>query len=502
MKNLNYFVAVFLLVSISLVSCNDDDETRDPLPNNPDLDFSTVRVQDFIWQGLNTYYLWKDQVSNLSNTKDDNDESYFNLLNSSENPDYFFESLIYDRSNTDKWSWIVDDYIALQNSFAGISTSNGVKYRLAYENNNNLDVVGYVRYIQSDSDATGKDVKRGYFFDAIDGQQLTVNNYQELLAQESYTMSFADLTNGDFVSNGKSVELTKSKYHENPVYITKTLDVDGKKIGYLMYNSFTSNYDQQLNAAFAKLKSGGATELVLDVRYNGGGSVRTATYLAGMITGQFEGELFTKEKWNDELQQWFTDNHPDWLVNNFVDEIYKEDGEGNIIIQEALNSLNLTNLYVLTTSSSASASELIINGLKPYINVVTIGTKTSGKYTASITLYDTDDFNSPKNSEEPNSLWAMQPIVLQEINKVGENDKDGFEPTIEVIEIVTEMKELGTVDEPLLAEAIAQITGAVAKNRISKENAIQFQEVKEVKESTFNNQMYIEKKLPAGFRYK
>ena len=322
------------------------------------------------------------------------------------------------------------------------------------------------------------------------------------MAKESYTMSFADLIDGEFVSNGKSVDLTKSEYHENPVYITKTFDIEGKKIGYLMYNSFTSNYDQQLNAAFAQLKSEGATELVLDVRYNGGGSVRTATYLAGMITGQFNGELFTKEQWNGELQQWFTDNHPDWLINNFVDEIYKTDKDGNVVVQEALNSLNLTNLYVITTNSSASASELIINGLNPYINVVTVGTKTSGKYTASITLYDTEDFNEPPEPEDAYSLWAMQPIVLQETNKAGENDKDGFEPTFKVIEYINEMKELGDENEPLLAEAIAIITGKVAKNRISKENAIELQEVRGIKVGSLHNQMYIQKELPTGFRIK
>ena len=94
MKKFNYLIALFLLISISFISCNnDDDETREPLPETPDLDFSTVSVQDFIWQGMNLYYLWKDNVSNLSNSKDDNDESYFNLLNSSDNPDDFFESL-------------------------------------------------------------------------------------------------------------------------------------------------------------------------------------------------------------------------------------------------------------------------------------------------------------------------------------------------------------------------------------------------------------------------
>ncbi|WP_164975197.1 S41 family peptidase [Lutibacter sp. HS1-25] len=491
MKKLSYLIAAFLIIGITVVSCNKDDNDD---KRGDDVDFSEVEVQNFIWKGLNTYYLWKDNVPNLNNSKDNNDASYLNLLSSKTNPDDFFESLIYDRNNVDKWSWIVDDYVALENSFAGISTSNGVDYRLTYESSNNVDVIGYVRFIENNSDASNKDVKRGYFFDAIDGQQLTVSNYRSLLAQETYTMSFADIVNGDFVSNGKSVELTKSEYHENPVYITKTFDIDSKKIGYLMYNSFTSNYDKELNAAFAQLKSEGVTDLVLDLRYNGGGSVTTATYLAGMITGQFNGELFTKEKWNNELQDWFEKNHPDWLVNNFVNEI------NNGTTKEPINSLNLTRLYVITTSSSASASELIINGLRPYIDVVTIGTKTAGKYTASITLYDTETFNSPDKPTDAFSLWAMQPIVLQETNKIGENDKDGFDPNYEVIEYIDEMKPLGDQNEPLLAQALALITGVSAKKTISKDG-IRPIEVRGFKEeSLFQNQMYIDKKLPSGLR--
>jgi C-terminal processing protease CtpA/Prc len=199
------------------------------------------------------------------------------------------------------------------------------------------------------------------------------------------------------------------------------------------------------------------------------------------------------------LQEWFDQNHPDWLINNFTDEIYKEDEFGNVALQESLNSLNLSNLYVIITGSSASASELIINGLNPYINITTVGTKTTGKYTASITLYDSQNFG--REGANPNHTWAMQPIVLEEINKVGENDKDGFDPTVEVIEYVSEMQELGTETEPLLAEAIAIITGVVSKSNVnSKIQKIQFEEIKDV--SKFQNLMYVEKELPLGFRLK
>ncbi|MDP3313245.1 S41 family peptidase [Lutibacter sp.] len=495
MKKISYYSIISIILLSLVFACNKNDDEIRP-DNNGSLDFSKVEIQDFIWEGMNFYYLWKDNVPNLNNTKDKDNASYYKLLSFYSDPDDFFESLIYDRQNTDKWSWIVDDYVALENSFQGISTSNGVKYRLAYETGSSTKILGYVRYILPNSNAVGKDVKRGYVFNAINGTPMTADNYQALLALDTYTMNFADLNGGNPISNGKSVTLTKSEYQENPVYITKTFNIGGKKIGYIMYNSFTSSYDQQLNTAFGQLKADGVTELILDLRYNGGGSVTTATYLAGMITGQFNGQLFLKEKWNNELQQWFEKNQPTWLVDNFTNEIVKTENGSTVRIP--INSLNLTKLYVITTSSSASASELIINGLNPYINVITVGTKTSGKYTASVTLYDSDNFSKTGANLNPRHKWALQPIVLETVNKIGANDKDGFDPTVEKIEYVAEFQELGLETEPLLARAIAHIT--TGSKSSSSNVGLKLNELTDVKGvSKTENRMYVDKKFPDNF---
>ena len=130
-----------------------------------------------------------------------------------------------------------------------------------------------------------------------------------------------------------------------------------------MYNSFTSNYNHDLNDAFQYFKNEAVTDLILDLRYNGGGSVQTASYLASMITGQFEGEILTQEKWNSKWQSWLQENHPDWLTNHFTNTMSDN---------TTINNLNLSRVVILTTNSSASASELVINALNPYIDVVTM----------------------------------------------------------------------------------------------------------------------------------
>ena len=131
-----------------------------------------------------------------------------------------------------------------------------------------------------------------------------------------------------------------------------------------MYNGFYPNYESQLNAAFSALKSQGITELVLDLRYNSGGSVATATRLASLITGQFTNQIFAKEQWNTKLEDYYNSTNPSTLLNLFTNKL------GN---SETLNSLNLSKVYILTTKSSASASDLVINGLKPYLVVSEVG---------------------------------------------------------------------------------------------------------------------------------
>ncbi|NDK19112.1 MAG: peptidase S41, partial [Zetaproteobacteria bacterium] len=104
----------------------------------------------------------------------------------------------------------------------------------------------------------------------------------------------------------------------------------------------------------------------------------------------------------------------------------------------------------------ASASELVINGLNPYITVKSIGTKTVGKYVASIKVYDSKDLG--RAGANPNHTYAMQPIVLEELNKLDFNDKDGFDPTILLPEDYGNLGILGDENEPLFKATLDLIS--------------------------------------------
>ena len=472
--NLPYYHLIFIFIFLSNLGCkkeeviegNEDELIEET--SSLDTDDTAIslegdlQISDFIWEGLNTYYYWQEEVEALADSKLEDEKAYAEFISQNADPELFFDSLLHPE---DRFSWIEEDYVELENSLQGIYASNGVEFGLAYACQDCNEIVGYVKYILEDSDASNKNIKRGDYFTGVNGITLTVGNYRNLLFGDelSYTLNMADSIDGNLVLNGINVELTKEENFEtNPIQISKTIDTNAGKIGYLMYNQFVADKSPQLNEVFGNFKSEGIIDLVVDLRYNGGGSVANCIELASMITGQFNGEIFAKEKWNSKLTTYFEERYgAERLIERFVDVL--SDGE-------SINSLSLNRVFILTTSSSASASELLINSLSAYIDVVHIGEKTVGKNVGSITVYDYIDNDGNKN---PDHTYAMQPIVLKIANKDDFAEyTDGLEPYTAIDEEIKNLGILGDPSEPLLATAISILsgTGKVTPYRSSSKN--------------------------------
>jgi len=427
-----FFLYLFLF-SLLFTSCFED---------NDDNGASASEINDFVWNGMNAAYLYKQEISDLDNDRFNDSDEYASYLNNYNSPEDLFESLIHERDNIDKFSLIIDNYIELEQYLSGVSLSNGLNYGLVYLPNSNNEIFGYVRYVNNGSAADLANINRGDIFRSIDGVPLSVDNYSDLLSQEIYTVNFANYFNNDTEDinddtielNGINIELQKVPLVKNPVHHYSTLDYSSGKIGYLMYNQFVSNYDDYLKTIFSEFKSNSIDELILDLRYNPGGSINSAIVLASLITGQFENEVFNTEQWNNDIQNYWINNNPEYLINRFT---------------TFQSSLNLSRVYILTTRSSASASELIINCLEPYINVVQIGTTTYGKYQASVTLYDSENFSN-QNVNRSHS-YALQPLVLKTLNVNGVTDYyNGINPDYEYEERAFDMGQVGDLNEPML----------------------------------------------------
>jgi C-terminal processing protease CtpA/Prc len=477
MKLIFKHLFAIVVVAFAFQSCQDQDDVAAPL---------NMEIQNFVWKGMNLYYLWQADVPNLADDKFKNQTELNSFLTGYQKPEDLFNSLRVDKS-IDRFSWIVDDYLVLEGQLQGTTNNNGMEFGLSLKSSGSTEVVGWVQYIIPNSDASTKNIKRGDVFYAVNGTQLTTTNYQSLLfgSNNDYTLSMADMSNGAIVPNGRIVALTKTVLDENPILVNTVIISGAKKIGYIMYNGFYSNYDTKLNEAFGTLKSQGITDLVLDLRYNGGGSVQTAARLASMITGSFTGQVFAKQQWNAKIESYFAANDPNSLKDFFVDKIGTT----------PINSLNMSKIYILTSKSTASASELVINGLRPFISVVQIGDVTVGKNVGSVTLYDSPTFG--KDKRNPNHRYAMQPLTLKIVNKDGFGDyQSGLSPTFLKTETVSNLGVLGNQSEPLLSLAIGKITGTakVMKNTLE----VDFQFFSDSKSgSRIKKEMYLEK-APEG----
>ncbi|MFK7812803.1 MAG: S41 family peptidase [Maribacter sp.] len=460
---MKYFIILFLCVITISCSKSDDGiqipETVDALPN------SGVDVQDFMWKAMNFWYFWQANVPDLADDKfpitEQGSIDYTEFLQTESDPEDFFNTKL--RFTEDRFSFLSDNYIELTNQLAGISRSNGLEFGLvSFTGSDN--VFGYVRYIIEGSNASTKDIARGDLFTGVNGQVLNRTNFRDLLFgdEASYTLNMADFVDGEVTPNTLEVSLTKEEgLAENPVYLDKIFEIEGEKIGYLVYNSFTNEYDEQLNDVFGRFKSGGVTNLVLDMRYNPGGSVQSSVFLSSMIYGTNTNDVFVKARYSDKYQA-LLENRNEEIRRFFADKI--KEGMG-------INTLNLAKVYILTTTGSASATELVINGLDPYMDVVQIGQKTRGKNEFSVTMVDDREGNYVYNPERKNNIkngntWAIQPLIGRNENVDGFSDyTEGLIPDIELDEDLENLGVLGDQNEPLLAKAIEQITGTASGKR-------------------------------------
>ena len=414
---------LLLIITIFFISCSDDD-------------FEPNAVNNWIYSTMKDVYYWTDEIPAG--------------VDKSKTPEAFFESLL---SDEDDFSVIAPDYDALINSLSGVTMEAGYEFALLPVGNDG--VVGVVVYVKPSSPAATKDLKRGDIIEMINGKTMTINNFSSVIGELS---SRHVLTCARHIEGTKDFELLPDitmevvQYQENPNYLHKVFNVNSDKIGYFVYNFFAdgvnvnsdqrdTRYIDEMEDVFAHFKNEGINELILDLRYNGGGSLSAATHLASLIGSNInKDKLFYENRWNARYQNYIK-SLPDG------DEILK----GKFLDKEANIGNNLSRVFVLTSSRTASASELIINGLMPFMNVVIVGDVTYGKNVGSIPLED--ERNNSNN-------YGLLPITFKIFNSNGKSDYgDGFEPNVEVSEFGWPMYELGDVDEKLLAAAIATIEG-------------------------------------------
>ena len=274
------------------------------------------------------------------------------------------------------------------------------------------------------SPASEVQLSRGDRIVAVDGRTIS-----ELTASGAIDTIFGDAAVGVTVSadvvtragQSRRVILEKRLVTIPPVSLTRVYQVNGRVVGYVFFRQFVQPSIAALDDAFAALRQAGATELVLDLRYNGGGLLDVAVHLASLIGDvTLRGQVFATLQHNDR--------------NRDLDETYR--------FEAIANPLRLSRLVVIATRSSASASELLISGLRPYLPVTVVGDRTFGK---PVGQYAIDLCNR-----------VVLPVAFITLNARGEADYfNGI--AADCIAADDAGHELGAVEEASLAEALTVI---------------------------------------------
>lgn len=478
---------IALLLSSSFYSCEDKNENTGVSKTEGE----NQSVNKWIYEEMEFYYFWNDKLPTYSS------------LNLKSEPQKFFFDLLY-KYNTregDRFSYLMNGDIPYYtkeeaNVYSDASHNDiGFEYQpFLMQDDKTIEFL--VTYVKEGANAKEK-IKRGDWITKVDGIGLNDKNWAGIFTSRNaeYKLTVA--------GKGEVKLQTTPVLYEDPVHTFKIIDAGGKKVGYVLYNSFKNGknddsyeYALKMNNEVFKSFEGKIDELVLDLRYNGGGLVQSGTYIASAIAPNRSGKIYTRRNYNSNLEGIAT--YRNNKNNYFYDEI-NVNGTKYTIPQ-----LSLKRLYVITSRYTASASEQIINGLSAYMNVEVVGETTTGK--------NMESFAIP--SKDRNNKWVLHPLssvsYRSDLTAEKNDYKNGIEPTIGwshktvnqwgnvVEEFSTENDEFqtireegilydfGDVRETLLSETLKNITGSKAKAMQRSARSINFTPLKAIGSSLEN----------------
>lgn len=406
MKTIFYRLSIWLLIPVfGLLFFSCEKEKIYP-------DYKTT---DELYRVMETWYFWNDSVPQV------NPEDY-------SNPHDLLEAMRYQEK--DRWSYITTQDAFYQYYEEGTFVGFGFGYA--------PDADGSIRitFLYEDSDLYADGITRGWIIKEING--VAVNEDSDLTALLGANETGVS---NDFVFESPSGEIISQSYTKklvtmNTVLYRTVFDVGVRKAGYLVLKSFISPSMDELDEAFNYFNTENIDELIIDLRYNGGGQMNVAMYLTGLfVPDDLNNQLFLKYIHND--------------LNRSEDYAYQ-------LVQEA-NSVRTNKVYFITSKASASASEAIINGLKPYMDVYLIGDDTYGK---PVGMYSF--FSNVSN-------LAYVPVTFKMVNA---NDEGEYYNGLPASSYVNDdkTKNFGDLNEACLNEALYHIeTGSFSSKKSSHE---------------------------------
>lgn len=390
-----------------------------------------TRTDRWIDDTMRVWYYWKQDIPHT------NDLNYFSP------PFEFFASVLSEQDGKDGQPFSTIDSLDAPATRGVPSTDYGYGFQYTTNHVEDNDTALYARllYVSPDSPAGEAGLERGDWILEMDGEPITENNYSRLNGGEGITLTvgYYDAAQDTILAYAEPQTLAPARtFYDNPVHYRNVYVSGSKRVGYLVYNHFTggltengTEYDDDLREAFSYFATEQVNEFVLDLRYNNGGQLSCASLLCAMLAPSSAlGQTLAYLEFNESI------------------------GEQEMVFDESLiqggANLNLSRLYVLTSTETASASEMLINCLKPYMEVVLVGGTTVGKNVASRAFVNEE------------LMLEMRPIVCKLYNADRESEyAEGFTADVSVDENgdMARFLPFGNPDELMLYTALNLING-------------------------------------------
>ncbi|HEY5464083.1 MAG TPA: S41 family peptidase [Hanamia sp.] len=347
---------------------------------------------------LPTYYWYNDipKLNPLSSTYDSADILLADMKNYAINPST--------GNPYDRYSFLDKTGAVAEEIQQGVSGDLGMQVTYATDANGNYYL--FVLYADKNSPAGLVGVTRGWQITAINGSSnisydgsngpnvTSVVNAVYNDPSSSFTFLKPDGTTVTYT-------LTQAVYNINPVLFDTVFNVANQNVGYFVFNTFSDVYDSsgnptltktELDRVFSEFEAANVSSVIVDERYNGGGSVETSQYIDSLLApSTVTGKVLYNIYYNDKLTAYAAQN-PGFLP-------------GQVLFNGG-GTLNLNNVFFIGTSSTASAAELTINDLKPYRNVKLVGDTTYGK-PVGFFAFSLDDYSATGQEQHLADLYAI-----------------------------------------------------------------------------------------------
>lgn len=394
---------IFLLLPflVFLLSCEDEVVQEQEVLTQEEIEQqeATNALKQAVFEIMHEWYLWNELIPEVK-------------VGNYASADDLMEAMM--NKQLDKWSYIENEEV--YDALFEKGEYEGYGFRMAFDPEGNLRVA----FVYQDSPFGRAGVQRSWIINKINGKavkDMTTATLSEALQGSNHNFELMK-PDGSILSES----VTKTTIGINTVLTDKVFELEHTKVGYLAFNSFLATSEEELKVSFQKFKDANIQELIIDLRYNGGGRVNIAEWMASNIIGDLgNGKNFLEYKFNKNKA---------------------EENDSHIAFQPAEIPLNLDRVVFITSSGSASASELLINGLRPFIEVSLVGDNTYGKPVGSF-----------KFSFEG---YAINPISFKVLNDQGIGEYyEGIPADAYVEDDLTH--DLGDPQEARLKEALYYI---------------------------------------------